>query len=123
MPTATAMHSRRPPCRACFHACMHAQAQQHSGCVVCGALGQPSGRSCMRACMHTMRAVAHACTLTTHGTTRIAATRPQVVTNRMQKTAVVAVHYAMWVPKYKVYQKRVSRHKVGGASEFSVAKM
>ncbi|KAG1670455.1 hypothetical protein FOA52_010191 [Chlamydomonas sp. UWO 241] len=36
----------------------------------------------------------------------------RVVTNRMQKTAVVAVHYALWVPKYKVYQKRVSRHKV-----------
>lgn len=32
----------------------------------------------------------------------------------MQKTAVVAVHYALWVPKYKVYQKRVSRHPVGG---------
>ena len=37
----------------------------------------------------------------------------QVVSNRMQKTCVVAVHYALWVPKYKVYQKRVSRHQVG----------
>ncbi|GAX81917.1 hypothetical protein CEUSTIGMA_g9345.t1 [Chlamydomonas eustigma] len=35
----------------------------------------------------------------------------RVVSNRMQKTAVVAVHYAIWVPKYKVYQKRVSRHQ------------
>ena len=34
----------------------------------------------------------------------------------MQKTAVVAVHYALWVPKYKVYQKRVSRHPVGGGA-------
>ncbi len=36
----------------------------------------------------------------------------QVVSNRMQKTAVVAVHYAVWVNKYKVYQRRVSRHQV-----------
>lgn len=31
----------------------------------------------------------------------------------MQKTVVVAVNYAVWVPKYKVYEKRVSRHMVG----------
>lgn len=30
----------------------------------------------------------------------------------MQKTVVVAVSYVVWVPKYKVYQKRVARHKV-----------
>lgn len=31
----------------------------------------------------------------------------------MQKTAVVAVNYVVWVPKYKVYEKRTSRHMVG----------
>ena len=36
----------------------------------------------------------------------------QVVSNRMQKTVVVAVHYVVWVPKYKVYQRRVARHMV-----------
>lgn len=36
----------------------------------------------------------------------------QVVSNRMQKTVVVAVSYVVWMPKYKVYQKRTSRHKV-----------
>jgi ribosomal protein S17 len=41
----------------------------------------------------------------------------QVVSNRMQKTAVVAVHYALWVSKYKVYQKRVSRHKAHDEQE------
>lgn len=35
----------------------------------------------------------------------------RVVSNRMQKTVVVAVHYAIWVPKYKAYQRRASRHK------------
>lgn len=35
----------------------------------------------------------------------------KVVSNRMQKTVVVAVNYVVWVPKYKVYEKRVSRHK------------
>lgn len=39
----------------------------------------------------------------------------QVVSNRMQKTVVVAVSYVVWMPKYKVYQKRVSRHKVTAA--------
>eukprot|EP00983_Pelagomonas_calceolata_P101695 1158726-Pelagomonas_calceolata.AAC.10 len=36
----------------------------------------------------------------------------QVVSNRMQKTVVVAVNYVVWVPKYGVYEKRVSRHMV-----------
>jgi hypothetical protein len=30
----------------------------------------------------------------------------------MQKTVVVAVSYVVWVPKYKVYEKRVGRHMV-----------
>lgn len=30
----------------------------------------------------------------------------------MQKTVVVAVSYVVWVPKYGVYEKRVSRHMV-----------
>ncbi|KAJ9531904.1 hypothetical protein QJQ45_022057 [Haematococcus lacustris] len=34
----------------------------------------------------------------------------QVVSNRMQKTVVVAVSYVVWVPRYKVYEKRVGRH-------------
>jgi len=34
----------------------------------------------------------------------------RVVSNRMQKTVVVAVNYVVWVPKYGVYEKRVSRH-------------
>lgn len=34
----------------------------------------------------------------------------RVVSNRMQKSVVVAVTYVVWVPKYKVYEKRVSRH-------------
>jgi ribosomal protein S17 len=37
---------------------------------------------------------------------------PQVVSNRMQRTVVVAVSYVVWVPKYKVYERRVSRHMV-----------
>ena len=32
----------------------------------------------------------------------------------MQKTAVVAVSYCVWVPKYKVYERRMSRHMVSG---------
>uniref|UniRef100_A0A7R9VU41 30S ribosomal protein S17, chloroplastic n=1 Tax=Chlamydomonas euryale TaxID=1486919 RepID=A0A7R9VU41_9CHLO len=44
----------------------------------------------------------------------------QVVSNRMQKTVVVAVHYVIWVPKYKVYQRRVSRHKVHDADQTCV---
>jgi hypothetical protein len=32
----------------------------------------------------------------------------------MQKTVVVAVSYCVWVPRYQVYEKRVSRHMVGG---------
>lgn len=31
----------------------------------------------------------------------------------MRKTVVVAVGYVVWVPKYKVYERRVSRFKVG----------
>lgn len=34
----------------------------------------------------------------------------RVVSNRMQKTVVVAVSYVVWVPRYKVYEKRVGRH-------------
>lgn len=30
----------------------------------------------------------------------------------MQKTVVVAVSYVVWVPKYKVYERRVARHMV-----------
>ncbi|KAG2490791.1 hypothetical protein HYH03_010713 [Edaphochlamys debaryana] len=44
----------------------------------------------------------------------------RVVSNRMQKTVVVAVSYVVWVPKYKVYQKRVSRHKARDESQASV---
>ncbi|KAG2434783.1 hypothetical protein HXX76_007668 [Chlamydomonas incerta] len=38
----------------------------------------------------------------------------------MQKTVVVAVSYVVWVPKYKVYQKRVARHKARDESQASV---
>jgi hypothetical protein len=38
----------------------------------------------------------------------------QVVSNRMQKTVVVAVNYVVWVPRYHVYEKRVGRHMVRG---------
>ncbi len=41
--------------------------------------------------------------------------RAQVVSNRMQKTVVVACSYVIWVPKYKVYEKRVARHMVRSA--------
>mmetsp|Transcript_31301 Transcript_31301/g.69684 ORF Transcript_31301/g.69684 Transcript_31301/m.69684 type:complete len:152 (-) Transcript_31301:642-1097(-) len=41
----------------------------------------------------------------------------RVVSNRMQKTVVVAVSYAVWVPKYKVYQRRVSRHMAHDAEQ------
>ncbi|GLC41649.1 hypothetical protein PLESTB_000693000 [Pleodorina starrii] len=41
----------------------------------------------------------------------------RVVSNRMQKTVVVAVSYVVWIPKYKVYQKRVSRHKARDDSQ------
>lgn len=34
----------------------------------------------------------------------------RVVSNRMQKTVVVAVDYVVWQPKLKVYEKRVSKH-------------
>eukprot|EP00798_Chlamydomonas_sp_ICE-L_P025297 gene25297-10951_t len=34
----------------------------------------------------------------------------RVVSNRMQKTVVVTVSYCVWVPKYKVYERRMSRH-------------
>jgi hypothetical protein len=33
----------------------------------------------------------------------------------MQKTVVVAVSYVVWVPRYKVYEKRVGRHMVRSA--------
>ncbi|GIL54979.1 hypothetical protein Vafri_10658 [Volvox africanus] len=41
----------------------------------------------------------------------------RVVSNRMQKTVVVAVRYVLWIPKYKVYQKRISRHKARDESQ------
>eukprot|EP00879_Flechtneria_rotunda_P010014 GHRR01010470.1.p1 GENE.GHRR01010470.1~~GHRR01010470.1.p1 ORF type:complete len:155 (+),score=33.37 GHRR01010470.1:124-588(+) len=34
----------------------------------------------------------------------------RVVSNRMQKTVVVAVDYVVWQPKLKVYEKRTSKH-------------
>jgi small subunit ribosomal protein S17 len=34
----------------------------------------------------------------------------RVVSNRMQKTVVVAVDYVVWRPKYKKYEKRTSKH-------------
>src|SRR5690242_4563848 len=34
----------------------------------------------------------------------------RVVSNRMQKTVVVAVDYVVWQPKLKVYEKRISKH-------------
>lgn len=34
----------------------------------------------------------------------------RVVSNRMQKTVVVAVDYVVWRPKHKVYEKRTSKH-------------
>lgn len=34
----------------------------------------------------------------------------RVVSNRMQKTVVVAVDYVVWRPKLKVYEKRTSKH-------------
>jgi small subunit ribosomal protein S17 len=34
----------------------------------------------------------------------------RVVSNRMQKTVVVAVNYLVWQPKLKVYEKRISKH-------------
>lgn len=34
----------------------------------------------------------------------------RVVSNRMQKTVVVAVDYVVWRPKLKVYEKRMSKH-------------
>jgi hypothetical protein len=40
----------------------------------------------------------------------------------MQKTVVVAVSYVVWIPKYKVYQKRVSRHKVRGLDRVVVCR-
>ncbi|GFR50359.1 hypothetical protein Agub_g12569 [Astrephomene gubernaculifera] len=44
----------------------------------------------------------------------------KVVSNRMQKTVVVAVSYVVWIPKYKVYQKRVSRHKARDEGQSSI---
>ncbi len=32
------------------------------------------------------------------------------MSNRMQKTVVVAVDYVVWQPKLKVYEKRISKH-------------
>nr|8A22_Bq Chain Bq, uS17m [Polytomella magna]8APN_Bq Chain Bq, uS17m [Polytomella magna]8APO_Bq Chain Bq, uS17m [Polytomella magna] len=34
----------------------------------------------------------------------------KVVSNRMQKGVVVAVNYVVWIPKYKVYERRTARH-------------
>jgi small subunit ribosomal protein S17 len=34
----------------------------------------------------------------------------RVVSNRMQKTVVVAVDYVVWRPKVKAYEKRTSKH-------------
>uniref|UniRef100_A0A383W9C0 30S ribosomal protein S17, chloroplastic n=1 Tax=Tetradesmus obliquus TaxID=3088 RepID=A0A383W9C0_TETOB len=34
----------------------------------------------------------------------------RVVSNRMQKTVVVAVDYVVWRPKIKAYEKRTSKH-------------
>jgi small subunit ribosomal protein S17 len=34
----------------------------------------------------------------------------RVVSNRMQKTVVVAVDYVVWRPKNKIYEKRTSKH-------------
>lgn len=34
----------------------------------------------------------------------------RVVSNRMQKTVVVAVDYVVWRPKLKVYEKRTHKH-------------
>jgi small subunit ribosomal protein S17 len=34
----------------------------------------------------------------------------RVVSNRMQKTVVVAVDYVVWRPKIKMYEKRTSKH-------------
>mmetsp|Transcript_30025 Transcript_30025/g.54903 ORF Transcript_30025/g.54903 Transcript_30025/m.54903 type:complete len:152 (-) Transcript_30025:303-758(-) len=34
----------------------------------------------------------------------------KVVSNRMNKSVVVAVSYVVWIPKYKVYERRYARH-------------